>query len=334
VRTSLTTTVIPGVTASIPDVAFGVGQFDICPESLHRDGICVGIEQSLTSNTSAAMVTAALTSLTADCSPVHEPYAQAMWVWATGDTSRWPRMRPPACAVGEVGLGCIRAGALPILVMIGDERYDESFNVTGTPCASGACASCAAFPAEISGRVIVLGPTGTSTEWAPIVSGTGAVGSTGAPLIFPAAGSATVDAQIVDAITQLAGSTLLDISARARDVDDGAGDGVDATIFIERIEANITGGVADPTNPSVICVGGLPTTDTNADGFPDTFPNVTPGVPVCFDIVARRNDTVMPTSAPQVFRALIDVLGDGVTVLDTREVFFLVPSIDGSMIPF
>ena len=343
VRTSLISTVIPGVTAAIPDVAFGVGQFDVCPQSLHREGVCRGIEQDLTSSADAAAVATALGGLTADCSGVHEPYAQAMWVWATGDTSRWPRMAPPACAAGEVGLGCVRAGALPILVMIGDERYAESYNVAGAACSGSVCSSCASFPAEadiltafaaIRGRVIVLGPTGSSAEWAPIVSGTGAVGSTGAPLIFPAAGSATVDAQIVDAIRQLAGSTPLDITARARDVDDGAGDGVDATIFIERIEPNTTGGIADPTDPTVICVGGLPTSDVDGDGLPETFPDVTPGVPVCFDIIARRNDTVMPTSAPQLFRAQVDVVGDGVTVLDTRDVYFLVPSRDGTVIPF
>lgn len=343
VRTSLITTVIPGVTAAIPDVAFGVGQFDVCPQSLHREGLCRGIEQNLTSSADATAVEAALGGLTADCSQVHEPYAQSMWVWATGDTSRWPRMTPPACAAGEVGLGCVRAGALPILVMIGDERYDESYAVGGAACTAGVCSSCASFPAEadilsafaaIRGRVIVLGPTGASAEWAPIVSGTGAVGPSGAPLIFPAAGSATVDAQIVDAIRQLANSTPLDITARARDVDDGAGDGVDATTFIERIEPNTTGGIADPTDPTVICVGGLPTSDVDGDGFAETFPDVTPGVPVCFDIIARRNDTVMPTSAPQLFRAQVDVVGDGVTVLDTRDVYFLVPSMDGTVIPF
>jgi hypothetical protein len=33
----------------------------------------------------------------------------------------------------------------------------------------------------------------------------------------------------------------------------------------------------------------------------------------------------MPTADPQLFRAEVDVLGDGVTVLDTRTVYFLVP---------
>jgi hypothetical protein len=34
---------------------------------------------------------------------------------------------------------------------------------------------------------------------------------------------------------------------------------------------------------------------------------------------------VIATDAPQLYRATVDVVGDGVTVLDTRDVFFLVP---------
>ena len=49
------------------------------------------------------------------------------------------------------------------------------------------------------------------------------------------------------------------------------------------------------------------------------------GTPVCFDIYPKQNDTVMPTAAPQPFRAAVDVIGDGITVLDTRTVYFLVP---------
>jgi hypothetical protein len=342
IRTSLATTVIPGLTAAIPDVQLGVGQFDVCPQSNYNRGTtCHGIEQMQTSTADTAMVNAALTALTADCRPVHEPYAQAAWVWATGDTSMWPLMRAPMCPAGAVGLGCVRAGALPILVMIGDEPFAESFRTDGTPCSGAMCSSCSGFPTEaqtiaafaaIRARMIVLGPTGTSREWAPLVTGTGAVDAMGAPLIFPGAGMADVDTGIVDAISTLARSTPLDISARGVDVDHG--DGVDATIFIERIVPNTTGGVTDPTDPTLVCVGGLPTEDTDADGFPDTFPDVTPGTPVCFDIIAKMNDTVMPTDAPQIFQAQIEVVGDGVTVLDTRDVYFLVPPIDGSPIVF
>jgi len=343
VRTSLTRTVIPGVTAAIPDVQFGVGQFDKCPESTWRPETCRGIEQNLTSTADAAAVSTALSGLTADCSGVHEPMLQAAYVWASGNTTRWPRMRRPACPAGTTGLGCVRDGALPILVLIADEPFSETYDTEGSSCLDRMCSSCGRFPttdatvaafAAIGGRMIVLGATGYSAEWGPIVRGTGAVDAAGAPLIFPAAGSATVDASIVDAIRELASSTPLDITAVARDADDeGGGDdgtGVDATLFIERIEPNTAGGVMDPSDPTVICVGGLTTADADADGNADTFSDVRPGTPVCFDIIPRMNTTVMPTDRPQLFRAHIDVVGDGITVLDTRDVFFVVPPIDGT----
>lgn len=331
VRASLTSRIIPGVDAAIPDVQFGVGQFDHCPQNNFAPSICTGIRADQRSTADIPAVDAALASLTADCRPVAEPYAQAVWVWATGDTTRWPMMRPAGCPAGTVGYGCVRADALPILVMVGDERFSESYRTGGTDCTMG-CDTCRMFPtqmdmidalAAIRARLVVLGPTGTSAEWAPVVRASGAVDSAGMPLIFPMAGGATVDMAVVDAIIELAGNTPLDITARARDVDHG--DGVDATMFIERIEANTAGGVADPRDPMRVCMAGLPAIDSNGDGHLDTFTDVTPGTPVCFDIIARRNESVMPTREPQLFRAEVDVIGDGITVLDTREVFFLVP---------
>ena len=118
----------------------------------------------------------------------------------------------------------------------------------------------------------------------------------------------TVDSAVVDAIVELAENTPLDITARARDADDG--DGVDATIFIDHIEANTAGGVADPRDATRVCVGAPPlmAVDTDTDGHLDTFMDVDPGTPVCFDIIARMNDSIMPTDRPQLFRALVDVI--------------------------
>jgi hypothetical protein len=48
---------------------------------------------------------------------------------------------------------------------------------------------------------------------------------------------------------------------------------------------------------------------------------------VCFDIYPERNMTVPATDEPQVFKAYVDVIGDGITVLDTRDVYFLVPPV-------
>jgi hypothetical protein len=287
----------------------------------------------------AVTVTDALSTLTANCAPVNEPYAQAAWLWATGDTSRFPGMAPSGCAAGTVGLGCARADALPILVVVGDEPFAESYRGSTYACEDGRCAACGRFPsaAEITaafaamhGRLVVLGPTGTSPEWAPIVTATGAVDELGQPLIFPDAGvSTTVDGAVVDALTRLAASTPLDVSARAVDLDD---DGIDATAFVERVEPNVAGGVADRRDPSRVCVAGLPATDTDGDGLADTFPAVRAGTPVCFDIVVRRNETVPPAAEPRIVRGAIEVVGDGVTVLDRRTVYFLVPAAHGGSI--
>jgi hypothetical protein len=83
--------------------------------------------------------------------------------------------------------------------------------------------------------------------------------------------------------------------------------------------------VSDPGDPSLVCVSGLSVEDTDGDTHPDMFPDLTPGTVVCFDIVPLMNTTVEPTDEPQLFMAAVDVIGNGVTVLDTRDVYFLVP---------
>ena len=67
--------------------------------------------------------------------------------------------------------------------------------------------------------------------------------------------------------------------------------------------------------------------DTNSDTFKDKFLQVRTGTPVCW----KQNVTVPATDAPQLFRATVAVYGDGVTQLDQRDVFFLVPpqNVDG-----
>ena len=102
---------------------------------------------------------------------------------------------------------------------------------------------------------------------------------------------------------------------------------MDATIFIERIEPNVVGGVPDPRDPAKICVAGLEVEDRTGDTLPDVFTSVLPGTTVCFDIYPRMNETVEPEEEPQIFRAFIHVLGDGFTLLDTRDVYFLVPPV-------
>jgi len=73
------------------------------------------------------------------------------------------------------------------------------------------------------------------------------------------------------------------------------------------------------------CSNGLSDVDTNGDTYRDKFVQVRTGTPVCWKVVSKPNTTVPATDAPQLYRSTITVFGDGITQLDQRDVFFLVP---------
>jgi len=118
------------------------------------------------------------------------------------------------------------------------------------------------------------------------------------------------------------GEAASELSASVRDDDT---DDEDAAALLERVSANIEGGVADPTNPELVCTGGLATVDDDSDTIPDRFVDVPAGTTVCFDVVPAENETIPGSTIPIVLPAFIDVGGDGATALDTRSVYFLLP---------
>ncbi len=157
-----------------------------------------------------------------------------------------------------------------------------------------------------------------------LAMGTGTVDSSGsaAPFVFDISSDGTgLGSAIVDAIANAA-AVPLDVSAQAVDLAD-AGETIDAVAaFVDHLEPNSAGA------PGLSCTSGYTTSDyagIDGDSFPDTFLRVRPGSPVCFDIIPKQNDTVPATLVPQVFRAQINVIGDGFTPLDDRVVYFLVP---------
>jgi hypothetical protein len=120
---------------------------------------------------------------------------------------------------------------------------------------------------------------------------------------------------VATAVKVLTSYVELDVGAIGTD---DPSDSVDAlAAFVERIETNTTAGGT--------CASGFAVADTNSDSVNDTFRQVLPGNTVCFDVVAKQNTTVPPLTTPQMFKATVRVEGDGVTVLDTRDVYFLVP---------
>jgi hypothetical protein len=112
---------------------------------------------------------------------------------------------------------------------------------------------------------------------------------------------------------------------------------VDLSYLLRRLEVSITGGVSSPTDPSVTCLGGLPVEDVDGDTVHETFGDLPPGTVVCFDIFPQYNDWSWWHMEDNVFRAFIDVLGNGSTTLDTRTAYFFVEDdvyVGTIMLPF
>ncbi|MDQ3030905.1 MAG: hypothetical protein M3Y87_00675 [Myxococcota bacterium] len=234
-----------------------------------------------------------------------------------------------SCAAAGVGCPGFRAEAVRIYVQITDAN-DECLCGTGTnyPCnTSGGPARCALFPTSFAGSELAtagirfigligsgpphgIGDATTIAREIGIASGT--VNGAGEPFVYPATDAAVID-RTVEAVRAIVTEAEFDVTI---DATDEPGDAGDSLQFIERLEVNVTAGECAPDEMTI---------DTDADGYHDAFTQVNPGIRVCWDVVARQNDAVMATRAPQVFRARLTVRADGSEV-DARTVYFLIPA--------
>jgi len=323
------TGLIDRVRAVIPDVWFGVGGFDDYqqdPYGYASSGDRAFYHlQDLTPDvpTAQASVNLLTTHYGGDGPESGFP---ALYAVASGNglsgPSGWPSSRASggggfaACAADRAtGWPCFRNSAVPIVVHITD--IDSHNGPSGEDAYSfGGPAYAEVVAAATTARIRVIGIAvngGGRSDLESIARDTGAVDGAGTPLVSTWSGSIGDD--VVGMIQTLANQTPIDISIVFADDPSDAVDSYAA--FVDHLEAN-TAGVPGRCDA-------VPAVDTNGDGFADTFRGVRPGTPVCFDIIVKQNDTVMPTLSPQVFRANLRVLGDGFTPLDTRDIFFLVP---------
>jgi hypothetical protein len=332
-KASLSGTIIPDIQAIIPDVWFGVGYFDDYPVGMYGSSgdVAFGLLQIMTDDAAAAQ-TAVNTMPNGSGADWAESDVPALFTIATGAALGSYVPAQTECPDGYIGYPCFRPGAVPIIILItdapfhnGPDGYDTYGGISPSPPDYLTTVS---MLNDIHAKVLSISTSGATTgdiayEHAQaIANDTGAVTDTG-PLTIAASSSGTgLGDNVVDAVALLASGVVMDMAAVARD---DPSDDVDATVFVDRIVPNTVGGVADPTDETIICVGGLTTADEDGDTYPDKFVDVLPGNPVCFDIIPAQNDSVPATSMPAIYKAFIDVIGDDVTVLDTREVFFLVP---------
>lgn len=333
---SLSDYIIPEISSEISDVWFGVGGFDdypVAPYGVPGTDLPFYLVQRMTGSTTDAQT--AVEALTVhDGEDLPESTVPALYATATGNALDVYVAAQTGCAAGEFGYPCFRAGAVPIIVLITDAQFhndsmanDEYSGVGGPPpYYVDAVSALDAIHARVVG--VCSGTAEAMQDMEDIVTDSGAVDSSGQPLYTQIMSDGSMlGERVVLNVKRLANQVPIEVGTEARDVDEGAGDTVDATVFIDRIVPNTVGGVEDPVNPGTFCIGGLATGDTTTppDGVADIFTSVLPGQSVCFDIYPRLNDMVAHTTEPQLYLAEIDVIGDGITVLDTRDVYFLIP---------
>lgn len=217
------------------------------------------------------------------------------------------------------GYPCFREGALPVIMLATDEPPLGSGDTNKCPqWATVVRPAMMARSAKLVG-ISGSGPSGTTVaDLRQMATETGAVDSTNnnAPLVFDGAG-ANAALAIENGVRTLANSVPLDMRATAVDA---AGDAVDAVMeFVDHLETLQLG------TPE--CTNGLQDRDVNGDTYREEYVDVRPGTPVCWKVAVKNNTTVPATPEPQLYRANVIVTGDGVTELDRREVFFLVPPV-------
>jgi thrombospondin type 3 repeat protein len=217
---------------------------------------------------------------------------------------------------GTFGYPCFRASALPVVLLATDEAPISPGDTWKSPT------WVMTQPIYVSTKARLVGILGsgasasTLSDLNQMATESGAIDASmgNAPLVFDGT-NANAPTAIKNGMLALANGLPLDINAVA--ADDPA-DAVNAvTAFVDHLETLQLG--------TAQCANGLNDIDTNGDAFKDKYVQVRTGTPVCWKVVSKQNTTVMPTDQPQLFRATITVFGDGVTQLDQRDVFFLVP---------
>ena len=316
------------IRAVIPNSWFGLGGFRDYPTGGYGSGGDLPYEHYLdmTDVTADAMAAAGSSYEPAGGSDGPESHGQAVWASVTGNGLMSVDARADssfgACPTDRFGYPCFRGDAVPIIVLITDVNMHNGPGGTAPYSGvAGAVTFDQVVVAATAARVKVIGiaqggSSSARTDLEALAIGTGAVDAGGRALVENYSTGGTITDAVVTNIEILATQSRLDITAEF--VDDPS-DAVDTrAAFFDHLEANPAGDRARGCQARTA-------RDADGDGILDTFPGVRTDDRVCFDIIPRQNDTVMPIATPQIFRARVRVIGDGYTELDSRDVFFLVP---------
>lgn len=212
------------------------------------------------------------------------------------------------------GYPCFRNGAIPVVALVTDEA-PNSGDTLHTPAAATVTAAYNNRSARIVGLLGDGFAANTDVELESYATATGAVDARNgnAPIVL-SGGGANAATAFENAIETLVAGTPLDVTAVLRDEPSDAVDAVAA--FADHVET---------FSPGTASCADANDLDTNGDTFDDAYADVTPGTDLCWRVVAKTNTTVPQTDTPQLFWFDVDVLLDGISLVSTQRVYFLIP---------
>jgi hypothetical protein len=225
----------------------------------------------------------------------------------------------PAANAGydTFGYPCFRQGALPVILLATDEQPLSPGDTNKCPSWSTVVQpQMASRSARLIGNYGSSPAGGTISDLQVMATMTGAVKNGNAPLVFDGA-DANAAVAIENGVRTLANGVPLDLSALLAD---DPSDAIDAVGALLDHQETLQLGTPE-------CTDMLDAVDTNADTLPDSYVDVLPGTGVCWRLSAKSNDIIPATDTPRLLRASIQVVGDGVATLDTRDVYLLVPAV-------
>lgn len=356
------TGMIDRIQETIPDAWFGGGQHDDFPLGGYGGGADEPLIRAIgmTPPGRSAEVRVAFSAM-----DLHgggdgpESGTEALYRLMTGMGQTWMRdggsytMRNWAgdCLDGGWGAACFREGSLPIIV-----HFTDYCSHNGPPGESSQCndyTGIAPAPAvwgdairELTARgakyigintrngercSATVGASGPSPCYFMnrTAQETGSIDLDGNVLVYDLPNGGGGDTEFIDrvvtAVETVATRVPLDVDTALRDDPTDAA-GVDATRFIRQRQPACQ--ASPPTDPCWTAPAGVEHDRAVAAVDLSTFFGAVPGTAVKFRITFQ-NDFLPGEDQAQIFIAYIDVRGSGAAVLDTRQVFIVVPASPG-----
>lgn len=355
-QSSLTSEIVPGIRARIADTAFGVSEYEDFPRNPFGNASCNGgrdpdrpfaLLQQVTTSTMRVSGALSLLDMPIGCGQdLPESGYEALYQIAAGTGlmvaggADIPRFMadPTTPGGGTIGGVGFRDDAFPIVIHVTDAVSHTPAQymmggIGGTHSEADVVAAFAAIRARFIGIAtnsaardhLVSLALATNTTIPP-TAGDCATGIGGAarrpemlpdgtevcPLVFDARDNGSgLSGTLVDAVGDLVRAIRLD-TVSIRVVGDPNG----------FIQATIPRSATPPPGADPPTVA-----DLDGDSIFDSFVDLTPGTVVAFTILAF-NDVVPRTDVDQVFTVTLQVIGDGVTVLDEKPVTIIVPRRD------